>query len=236
MTPAVGAKFMGTAVDAVESYLQTDLVVQEALARGFLSVRKAARWMIETQGWDVSEEAVVSALRRYKVEEPVDIETAVHILEGSTLTARTGLAVLSMPRTREHRRMAVHIAGALQPEQSLSFIPEQKRLTLVLDEAAADEALSVIGEDPRVRVERQVAQVRLRFPDAGPGASTALAVLVNTFGHRGVDLLGLYGMLPSCTLLMPHRQVALARRVADDLTTKTRAMADAPPAHASQRT
>lgn len=59
-----------TVQELVWRHLEDDVVVRRALARGILSLRRGARELIETNGWDVTEDAVVSALRRWPGGEP----------------------------------------------------------------------------------------------------------------------------------------------------------------------
>lgn len=210
---------MGTTVRAVERYLEKDLVVHEALARGFLNIRRAARWLIDSQGWDTTEEAVVSALRRYTPHSTVDLETALHMLEDTSRMASTGLALITAPRTREHMQGVSRISRLTEPEEFFSILTESKRLILLVEERRCDEAMQIMQPLGSIEMARGVAEVELEFPDDGPAAATAMAVVLNVLGHRGVDVLAVSGVPPVCSIFFPETDLSVAYKHALWLTT-----------------
>ncbi len=210
---------MGTTVEAVEQYIEKDLVVHEGLARGVLNIRRAARWMIERQGWDTTEEAVVSALRRYTPDQRVDLEGALHLLEHTTRMASTGLALLSAPRTREHMAGISQITRMAEPEEFLSILTGSARVTLLVEQRRAQQAFDVLETNGDTELVNGVAEVELEFPDDGPDATTAMAVVLNVLGHRGVEILAVSGAPPVCSFFLPERHLARAYEQALWLTT-----------------
>lgn len=56
----------GPVAKEVDVALGQDPVAREALQRGIVNLRALSRWLIRTRGWNASEEAVLSALRRRK--------------------------------------------------------------------------------------------------------------------------------------------------------------------------
>lgn len=209
---------MSTTVRAVERYLETDLIVSEALHRGVLNVRRAARWLIETQGWDATEEAVVSALRRYTPHSRVDLENVLHLLNETRVTARTGLSIVAVPRTREFMSELHRLSDMLRPEATLGIVPEDGRVNILIDSANRDRVLALFSNDPRCEVKTGVAEIQFEFPEMGATASTAVAVTLNVLGHRGIDVVAVFSNLPVCSILMAQRDFGQAFEVVEKFT------------------
>lgn len=184
---------MPSTTKKVEQYLEGDLVFERALARGILSVRRAARWMIDHNGWEVTEEAVVSALRRYTPKHPeAMIEDGYALLRG----ARTGLttdralvAVSNLGSTRGRVRRAIYDicedgnrVGVLQGSDTVNFF--------VTEEVAQ----RVREKYPRSIEEiiHPVSRLHISFRREDPAKGAALAILLNTFSYRGIGLLELF--------------------------------------------
>lgn len=211
---------MGTTVETVERYLEKDLVVHEALARGFLNIRRAARWLLETQGWDTTEEAVVSALRRYNPDSTVDLETALHILEDTKRGASTGLVIVSMPRSRDHMQVVSRIGQLTEPGERFTILTESERILLILEQRRAEDVGELLGPVGSFEVVKGVAEIELLFPDDGPASTTAMAVVINVLGHRGVEMHAVTGAPPICSLFIPEVQLSRAYDHALWLTTE----------------
>lgn len=208
---------MTTTSKAVEQYLTTDLIVHQALSRGILNIRRAARWMIETQGWDTSEEAVVSALRRQSKGSQIDIEAALHLLDDSRLTSRTGLAAILIPRTREAVSQIPQITTELEPEDTLDIITEEKRVALVVDEPRAALVTDLIGNQDRCEVHPAVAELQVWYPEKGPAASAASAILLNYLSLNEIDVPCVLGYMPVFSMLVPTAQLRPAYKLVDFL-------------------
>lgn len=211
---------MTTTVEAVERYLETDLVLNEALARGFVSIRRAARWLIESQDWDATEEAVVSALRRYDAPETLDVEEALHLLQSSELTSRSELALITFPRTQDVMGKLPEIARAVHPKETLVTLPERKRVTIVVDDRNTDAIVSILGSEVIEDVEQRLVRLNLSFPEASRAAAAAVGVVVNLLGYRGVDVLCLFGTLPSSSFLVRKKESEIAYGLLADWTSQ----------------
>jgi hypothetical protein len=199
---------MTTTVEAVERHLETDLVMHVALDRGILNVRQAARWLIATQGWDATEEAVVSALRRFDPDIAFNLEEALHLLPATELTAGTGFSIFTYPRHGKLLEGLAEIAEHLGSKKRLSTVSERKRVTIVVQDESAPTVLSILGEEDAERIEHDTTELKLRFPEDGSATATALAVAVNMLGYAEVNVLAVLGTLPTCTVLVPGGQAS----------------------------
>lgn len=212
---------MTTTVEAVERYIQSDLVLHEALARGFLNFRRAARWLIEAQEWETTEEAVVSALRRYDPEPTLDFEAVLHILSSSEIGGRTGLAIVSFPRVHENMDKLSSVSRAMHAKDSWAVLPDRKRVVLLVEAATVDRVVEAIGEEVVGEIHRDVVRLDLDLGDTGNAASGAIAVAINVLAHRGIEILSLYGALPSCSFIVHREQLTRVHEIFSDLTSRT---------------
>lgn len=193
---------MTTTVEAVEKYVQTDIALHESLARGILNVRQTARWLLETQGWDTTEEAIVSAIRRYKPDPDVALDDVFHLLSESDLTFDTGFATVSLPSAREYRACLPAITDALDARDTLAILPERKRLNLMVDEERVGTVLDLVPSRAACRVTQGLGQINVHLQQEGKLASTALAILVNVLGYQGIAVHSVFGIIPTCSLVV----------------------------------
>lgn len=200
---------MTTVSQLVEQHLERDLVLNEALARGFLSVRKAARRLIEERGWDVTEEAVVSAIRRYDPPPSADLENAFHLLGQARRTAETGLAVVEMPRTREYVTQIPVVLDVVPSERMVGFVPHDDVVSLIVDDRNLPDALEALSFD-RERIEPRggLGKIELTFPDRSPLNCAAIAVVLYHLSHQGVEVTNVYRSRRIFSLFVDEAQFA----------------------------
>jgi hypothetical protein len=193
---------MSTTVDAVKNYLERDLVLHEGLVRGILSFRRTARWLIEKEDWEASEEAVVSALRRYAPPNLVNFEEARKNLGGANLEAETGLVILTLPHVEEILDRLPHAWTGLSTEDTFAVLPGRKKLRIVTEEEALDGVIDQVDTD-RADYTNRIAALRLRMPEDGPEAMVATSIAIHVLGCRGKEVLGVFTNESECTLLVP---------------------------------
>lgn len=207
---------MTTTVEAVERYLECDLILYGALDRGILNIRRAARWLIKEQGWDTTEEAVVSALRRYNPPRTYDMATAFHLLQASHLTARGGLASITVPRARRRLLKIPDIAQAMEPEDTFGLLPGRKQITFILEKHKLMEASRIL-EAKEPTVHEEVGRIDLHLPHRKEPASTSIAISLAILDYHGIEPMGVFGALPTCSMLLTPPSFIDAHGILTDL-------------------
>lgn len=211
---------MVTTVELVEKHLENDLVLSEALARGVLNIRRAARQLIDEREWDVTEEAVVSALRRYDPGPNVDLANVFLLLSETRKTGETGLAMITVPRVREYVSKMAQIAKAIGSDDKLGFIPDDKQLMVLVDDSNASTVLDILPPDKEYEQHRDVGKVELRFPEVNPLNGAAVGVVLHHFGLRGIRILSVCCNFPACSIYVKDREFADAYELARELQTR----------------
>lgn len=184
---------VGGVTQAVHDHLDADGAAREMLARDVLNIRALARWMIEAHDWDASEEAVVSAIRRYDrgPEDQVSFGPAREILAESHVHSRADVSSLMLPRTPEVHHGLSDLFDLIRPEQGdlLRIIETEKAVKVMVTGQNLDRVLDTMGEDRVLNQQDQLAEFRIVGPFEGyqktPGV---LALLATTLAVRQVNL------------------------------------------------
>lgn len=178
-------------------------MLEEGLSRDVVNLRRASRWLIDINGWDTTEEAVVSALRRYEAPPGgPSIEDARACLEVAELGTTSGLALVVSPRIAEAQQYLRQIWASLPGEQVLGLFPSQASVRYLVDEEALQDLDSAARRGYVSETIHPVFQATLQLPEDGPVRSLAYSVFLNTLGHRGVEVLESFTSGPECTALV----------------------------------
>lgn len=210
---------MTTTVEAVERHLQTDVALVDALARDIARLRRTARWLIDEYDWeDRTEEAVVSALRRYVEDHPTPpLQRDRELLTDTDVDVRTGLATVTLPRTQATHMQIPEIFSGLETLDLVAVSPGRKRLRILVD---ADRAESVRESLPPGQIEAfqaPISAIQLRLP-AEPEAVSLIGHATSALVHRGIRVLDVITCSPDVFILVPDEETVDAFEAVGRLT------------------
>lgn len=213
---------MTTTVEAVNYHLETDPAVADALRRGLINLRRTARWILEEYGWDATEEAVVSALRRYRDERlgPVVWSTR-PLLFDAGLELRDGLALVTLPRVPEVYRKAFDAWLDSSGTGPLGVLPGKTRTRLLVEEHEVDCINTAMGPRFIRETVAPLAVIRLILP-RNEDRGSLISLVLNALSHHGVEVVELVSCDPEWLILVHDKQVLEAHRVISALTSRDR--------------
>lgn len=209
---------MPTTVELVDHYLETDPALVDVLMRDMVSLRRTARKLIAKNGWDTTEEAVVSALRRFK-EEPLDRSTwnAKGLLRQVGIEAKDMLALVTIPRTPEIQEAAFEAWMRESGTGPLGVLPGKTKRRLLIEERYVGDISEAVGPLSTIEVTAPVAMLRLILPQTDDAAAL-MSVVLAALSHHGIQVLELVSLQPEWTIILSDDQLLEAHRVICALT------------------
>lgn len=207
MLPPSGG--MVTTVALVREHLRNDFVMRQALLSDYLSVRRAARRLIEVYGWDTSEEAVVSAMRRFEPEERDWMGKGYDALKESATRIATDFGVLIV-RNKPDVRQSVEKSLRIVDEQGPHGVFQNSRLAHYVVSSRA--ALHVKAAHPNLceDVRQPACEVGVSFPKNHPGAGLGLNMVRQGFTTRRIPVLASYSFEHWFRFIVPGKHSTAA--------------------------
>lgn len=210
---------MSSTTERVHRHLESDPTLRDGLTRGVLNLRRTARWLLDERGWDATEEAVVSALRRHSTEG--DVETHAigrRLLSRAQVSVRSGLALVTMPREFEAYEGLQRLWGKTDVQDILGALPGDSEIRFLIEETCLDAAIRTLGPTSLNGLARPVSGIRLFFPATEQGPNPALAIVLHALVEHGIDVLEVFTCDPECSMLVPTAQEARAQEIVWALT------------------
>lgn len=209
---------MTTVVEAVDTYLQRDPTLADTVSRGLANLRRTARWMIEENGWDATEAAVVSALRRYNdrhQEQP--LVRPRRLLRKGRVELRSGLALLQVPRTHDVQEDALQAWGAADVRDTLGVLPSRKTLKVLIEESCLRDFAGQFGRGRVEEITSPVSLVEVTF-DRRPAELAVIVLILSALAHHEVEILEVMSCSPSCSVIIHEEDGRDAFDVLTELT------------------
>lgn len=194
---------MPSTTEQVTRHIEGDFVIRDALSREVLNLRRASRWIIEHNDWEATEEAVVSALRRYTPPRTfATIEDGYRVLRDANVGLETGLALVETPArgVADERVEKVYREMCAIPVRGK--FPGKKVVTYLVEETAVSALRARCRKDDLIEVNRPISRVHISLPMEEPATSMALTIILQSFGHRGIPFLQFYNSAEEYSFLI----------------------------------
>lgn len=209
---------MTTTVEAVHRHLETDVALVDVLARDLLRLRRTARWLIDEYEWDTSEDAVVSAIRRYGEKHSIPPLTRDRDLLAETMVdVQTGLALLTLPRTQSTHSCLSKLWSVVESREAVAVVTGRKRFRILIEKARVDQVQGVFPPGRVADIVSPVSSIELRLPDE-LGASSLVGHAAGVLTHSGIEVQEVLTCRPEAFLLVDEEDTLDAFEVVGSLT------------------
>lgn len=214
----MGTETITTTVEAVERHIEMDAPLADTLARGIANVRRTARWLIEEHDWDASEEAVVSAIRRYAERYPTAPLTRERkLLNETQVDIRTGLALITVSRGYTLHEGAPDLWATMRPYDVFGVLPSRRRFRFLVEKKSIEAVQERLPAGVVKEIVEPVAAIKLALP----GSNREMGVMSQVVGaliHRGIDVHEVVTCLQEVAMVVAGRMAVQAYEVAAALT------------------
>ena len=219
---------MASTAEQVARILSRDAVVREGLRRGIINTRALARWMISTQGWPASEEAVLSALRRSPWAKPPPETTAAlrRILQSSHIDTTSDVCSVMLhggladPRVRSV--LARLVKG--EPRPFVRVVASEGSARLVVHRDDLPELKRIVPADAIDDLRKGLAEISIRQTKESLGLPGVVASIVGALSFQGINFLGIVRHKDALQFLVDEQDASRA------LAALTGLVGHAPPA------
>lgn len=211
---------MPSTAEAVKRILAEDGVIREALRRDVVNQRGLARWLIDEHGWDVSEEAVLSAIRRYADE----LEEGVHrdakeVISQAHLNMRSQLAIVKMTKTQAVQEALPGMFELVDytKGEALRIVQSQRSVKVIVDETNIGPVQDRIEEAHVQEVLRHLTEINLVMPMSSKSTPGIGSLVMSSLGLHQVNVLELVTGIPEVLFFVEEEQALDAYQAIESL-------------------
>lgn len=189
----------------VASYLDRDGVIQEGIRRNIVNNRALARWIIEKSGADLSEEAVLSAIRRYSAKSGGSVhDQANRLLPHASLSLRSKVTLLVLEKTPVTRKRLSSVFNKIDYSQgeALWVIQSEKAIKLLIDAKNQHEIMKTLGENLVLETVENLTEIDVSVPRESITTPGVLASVLNELAFRQINVVEVVSGLPEILIFV----------------------------------
>ncbi|MFA5860661.1 MAG: hypothetical protein WDA16_03105 [Candidatus Thermoplasmatota archaeon] len=206
----------------VHEHLDGDIAAREILARGALGLRQMARWLMKTQAWPgATEEAIVSAIRRYPIEgRSRSAALARHMLHKSHVNTRANICSLILPKTAEAHRALVPLVQCIDPSRGemVRIIEGERSIKVIVDRVKLDSVRKVLGDRDINYSLCDLVEYSLVCPDEAGKTPGILALVFSSLAAHDVNVIEAVGGSGEQLIFVHERDARLTFQILQKIT------------------
>ncbi len=202
--------------------IEEDVVARRALEKGIISLKNLAAYLIRKEGLAASADAVISAIRRYREEKPLEktYERARQVVAKSeSIKITTNITQLVLEKTSENqeRLSRAFTLVAYEKGELLLIMEGEQSLKLLVNEKNAARIKEIF---PSVReLNTRIAQVNILLSEEAVRTPGIISLLSTELMMHGINLVELMSCVPEMLFFIKQEDVVRAYQVLHALCT-----------------
>ena len=176
----------------VWKFLDNNPCIRKNMEQGLLNMRALAKYIIKYGKFDATLDAVISALRRYEIDEHDKIFVVANEMLSRTinLSTRSGLVELSLVKETEVQRLLPDLFGLIQYARGniLRVMQASETLRILIDEKNLEEVKALFPKDKILTVDKKFAEINMYIHPEMQVTPGVLAVITNELAVNGINI------------------------------------------------
>lgn len=207
---------------SVDQALGLDMAMGGPRARGYLSARRAARWLLDVHDWEDIERVAVEAAQSHEIPEELDLEAVKPTLTGLKVEGRTGLALFKLRGSQARKRLCRNAEVLLSEGKPSTMIFEEGTVRYLVHELLVPQ-ISELFDPDQIEVHTSLAELRVETERSGERMEAAGQLVLDLLSDQELGILRGHQFIGMLKVLLPATQAplavalidALARRITD---------------------
>jgi len=208
---------MKNTVGEVWKYLENSPCIRRDLSRGLINARALAKYILKTQKMDTTLDAVISAIRRYKIDKQGDIFLNARNLISQTinLSTRSGLAEISLVKDDDVQHLLPELFEVIDYTRGevLRIIQATESIKLLIDGKNLENVTELFPKDKIIKIDKNLAEINMHMHPKMVSTHGILAVIANELAINGINIVEIMSCLPEMVLFVKEEDILKAYQV-----------------------
>ena len=208
---------MRNTVGEVWKFLDSNPCIRRDLERGLINARALAKYILKETKMDATLDAVISAIRRYEVDQHDDVFITAKKLIRDTIniSTRTGLAEITLTKDNEVQQLLPELFDIIQYIRGdvLRIIQADESIRLLIDKKNLDKIKSLFPKDKILKIDMNIAEINMHMHPKMRTTHGILANISNELAINGVNIMEIMSCFPEMLLFVEEKDILKAYQV-----------------------
>ncbi|UCH72492.1 MAG: hypothetical protein JSW62_02795 [Thermoplasmatales archaeon] len=184
--------------------------IRREMSRGLINHSALARYMIEEKKVDASLDAVISAIRRYKIERYEEFyKIANNILSKSSISTKSKLANIAIIKDTETQKLLPKLFTIVNYNRGdvLRIIQADESIKILVDEKNLEKVKQLFSKDKIIKIDRNLGEVNLHLDPEAVNTPGVIAVASNELTMNGINIMETMSCVPELLWFVKEKDI-----------------------------
>lgn len=208
---------MTNIVDLVWKAIDSEPCIRRDLNRQIINTRALAKYLIKREKLSASLDAVISAIRRYHLEQQAEIFSTAYskIALTTSLSTKSSLANIGLIKDTEVQNIIPKLFQIIQYTRGevLRIIQADERIKVLIDEKNLEKVVEIFPKEKIVIVDKNLAEINLHVIPEAKMTPGIVAAITNELAINGVNLVEVMTCFPEILWFVEEKDLLKAYHV-----------------------
>ena len=174
--------------------------IKRTLSNGLINKSALANFIKKQKNWETSLDAIISAIRRYKIEknENMFLTAQNMITRTADLSTRSNLANVVLSKDTEIQKLIPKFFSIIKYDRGdvLRIIQADESIKVLINEKNLKNILDILPKDKILLIDEDLAEINLHLINEAKDTPGVLAIITNELALNGVSIVEVLSCFP----------------------------------------
>ena len=212
--------------DKIQRILDQSPAIRVYIRLGIINVRALAKYLIEERKIDADLDAVISAIRRYKIEPSETIfEKALKVLMNYvSISTKSSLVIIATIKDKEIQDLLPKFFSLIHYAQgeTLRIVEADESIKIFIDEKNLEKILEYFPGKKIQYIHKHLAEININLTEDVKHTPGVVALISNEFAMNGVNVVEVLSCFPEELWFVEEKDLLKAYKVISQLCQQKR--------------
>ena len=200
----------------VQRLLDHDVAIRRNLHRGLINKRALAQYIQKTLRLGGSLDAIISSIRRYETDlkEENRFEKAGEIVRNATISTRTGVAIIAMPKEPTVQELLPKLFNVIHYArgEALRVIQAEETVKVIVDEKNVSKVADIFTGSKVSKIEHNLAELNMKLAPVSAKVPGVLAMLDTELANNNINIVETISCVPEVLWFIDQKDLLKAHQ------------------------
>lgn len=207
---------MNNITEQVWKILDNSPCLRRDLSRGLINSRALGKYLIKERKIDATIDAVLSALRRYKIEKFTDLfHKSSKILRQATISTKSKLANVALIKDAEVQNLLPKLFSIIYYNRGdvLRIIQADESMKILVDEKNLEKIQKLFPEKKIIKIDKNLGEINMHLHPEAVNTPGIASIITNELAFNGINIMEIISCVPEMLFFVDEKDILSAHQV-----------------------
>ena len=198
--------------------IEEDIIIRRALEKEIISMKNLALYLIKRRKFPANSDAIISAIRRYKEEKPLEkkFETARKvILQSEDIKITTNIVEIALEKNNQTQEILQKAIPQVDYDRGeiLLIIQGEKSIKLILNDKNKEKVISLFPKKFITHIEKNIAEINIQLSEEAVKTPGIITTLSTELMLHNINVVEIMSCVPEMLFFVKQKDIVKSYQI-----------------------